>query len=65
VDGIASHIDWVVRYAADLKAMTEIDAEPITILKMMRMYVKDNDDKVDEFKKLQDMIIEAPEECKK
>jgi len=65
VNAIASNIDWVVRYAADLTAMTEMDAEPGTILNMMRMYVEDNDDKVDEFKRLQNMIIEAPEERKK
>jgi len=65
VRAIASNIKWLVRYATDLHAMTEMDAEPGTILNMMKMYVEDNWDKDDEFKKLTAMILEQPDQPKK
>jgi hypothetical protein len=60
VRSIASNIRWLVIYATDLKAMSAMDAEPGTILKMMQMYVEDNWDKEDQFKQLQVMILEKP-----
>jgi hypothetical protein len=65
VDAIASNVKWITTYAADLNALSELDAEPGTILEMMRMYIKDNEDKVDEFKRVRDMILEDPKQLKK